>query len=408
MKILSIETSCDETAVSIIEAKGDIPSVSFKVLADTLLSQVDIHKEYGGVYPNLAKREHSRNLIPLLKKTLDQGSVISNSPNSLISNKIPDTKLKKIGTLLSREPELLKQFLEYIPTISRPDIDAIAVTYGPGLEPALWVGINFAKALNLIWDLPLIAVNHMEGHITSSILSTIEKGPENPIEFKLESPTFPALSILISGGHTEFVLMEDWLSYKIVGETRDDAVGEAFDKIARIMGIAYPGGPEIARRAEIARKKPDLNNPIKLPRPMINSGDLDMSFSGLKTAALYLLRDKEELSDDYKNKVSMETENAIADVLAKKSKIAIDEYGIKSLLVGGGVSANKEIRRRLSQLSDEQGITVYYPHNSMQTDNSLMIGCAGILRFIHEKQKAFTDPSEISAEGSLSFDRRSV
>ena len=203
MKILSIETSCDETGISILDCKGGLKKPSFKVLANNLNSQIKIHAPYGGVYPALAKREHLKNLPILLEKTLKE------------------TKIKKF--------------------------DLICVTYGPGLEPALWTGIVFAKELAKKWNVPLIGVNHMEGHI----LSVFGK---NKGTFTIPKIQFPTLSLLVSGGHTELVLAKEWMKYKIIGETLDDAAGEAFDKVARMLELPYPGGPEISKLAEKARK----------------------------------------------------------------------------------------------------------------------------------------------------------
>src|SRR3989338_2212983 len=220
MKILAIETSCDETAVSILDAHGDFQGAQFLILGNALLSQIDTHKEYGGVFPMLAKREHSRNLIPLLEHAL-----------------------REAGMLREREAEALP-----------PDIDAIAVTHGPGLEPALWVGINFAKALSLVWNKPIIPVNHMEGHILAGLLSVSvptssdEKNYSQILKnLRIENVALPVLTLLISGGHTDLVLMKELFHYEYLGRTRDDAVGEAFDKVARLLSLPYPGGPEIER-----------------------------------------------------------------------------------------------------------------------------------------------------------------
>src|SRR3989344_935429 len=209
MRILAIETSCDETAIAIVECSGNETSARFTVLGNALLSQVEIHKEYGGVVPMLAKREHQKNLPHILDKAIAEANV------------------------------------------PLQDIDAIAVTAGPGLEPALWVGINFAKALALVWNKPLVAVNHMEGHLLASLSEKIGE------QLSISNLQFPILALLISGGHTELVLMKKWLEYELVGQTRDDAVGEAFDKVARMFGLPCPGGPEISRLAESVRS--DLN-----------------------------------------------------------------------------------------------------------------------------------------------------
>ena len=232
MKLLSIETSCDETSVAIVEAKGGLKNPSFEILSNVVLSQVKIHAHWGGVVPMMAKREHQKNLIPILKKALKKAKIFKNSklqnPNY---KQFPNSKLEIINKTLEREPELLKQFLKFIPTIETPKIDAIAVTVGPGLEPALWVGVNFAKAIATFWNKPIVGVNHMEGHIVASRLatksnlksqisrpqrlSTAMAGAAKPVEF-------PAIALLVSGGHTELVLIKKWGDYKIIGQTRDD------------------------------------------------------------------------------------------------------------------------------------------------------------------------------------------
>ena len=303
MKILSIETSCDETAISIVETDGK----EFNVLGNAILSQIEHHKEYGGVFPTIAKREHTKNLIPLLRNVLSE----SNSLNAKDEIWHPEKK-EVLEKMLKREPELLKQFLEFIPTIKTPDIDAIAVTNGPGLEPALWVGINFARALASVWDKPIIPVNHMEGHIFSALLQD---------DFKMPKFKLPMLALLISGGHTQLVLSKEHLKYEIIGETLDDAVGEAFDKTARMLGLPYPGGPYISALAEMSRKNAEYTqtdvekiqsestsslresaHEVKFPRPMLYSNTCDFSFSGLKTSVLYTLKKIPDLTEDIKKK----------------------------------------------------------------------------------------------------------
>ncbi len=402
MKILSIETSCDETAISILEAEGDFYNednpIKFKILANNLISQIDIHKEYGGVFPALAKREHSKNLIPLLTKTLKDSSL--SAPRSKYKDINDD-----ISKILEREPELLKLFLKYIPTIEIPDIDIITVTQGPGLEPALWVGINFAKALSLVWDKPLIPVNHMEGHLLASLASS-----------KIENIEFPAIALLISGGHTELILMKDWNKYEKIGQTRDDAVGEAFDKVARMIDLPYPGGPEISKLAEIERilSNPTTKFDISLPRPMLNTNDLDFSFSGLKTAVLYLVKNlKKEINQDYlpieiKQKIALEFENAVIEILLKKTQKALQQYNAKTLILGGGVTANNQIRKEFQKLSAPRSkLEVLIPEKEFSTDNAVMIGIAGYFRYLNlsiKGEKLFaTKILEFSADGNLSL-----
>ena len=392
MNILSIESSCDESAISILEAKGGVKKTSFKILGNNIASQVKLHAQYGGVFPMMAKREHAKNLIPLLKKTLKEAKILY--PVSGIEYLVS----KKVKIILNREPELLEQFLEFIPTIQKPNIDAIAVTYGPGLEPALWVGINFAKALAIVWDIPVIPVNHMEGHI----LSALKKGGN---KFSISNFQFPMLSLLISGGHTELVLVKKWMNYKIIGETRDDAVGEAFDKVARMLNLPYPGGPQISKLAGSSRSKSgktpgvkdtptpeveedfDLFPPVKLPRPMINSGDFDFSFSGLKTAVLYLLRELGKLNNNQKIAIAKEFQDAATEVLTSKTMKAAKKFKVRTILVGGGVSANKQIRTTLIKAAKKEKINIHFPEKGLSVDNSIMIGMAGYFRFLSKSKK---------------------
>ncbi len=371
MKILSIETSCDETAISIADTSGELGDISFKVLADSLLSQVALHKEYGGVYPSLAKREHAKNLTPLLQKTLSEASMFNTINSPLTRDQIGELK-----RLLVREPELFVLLIAFLGNVKKPNIDAIAVTVGPGLEPALWVGINFAKALSIVWDIPLILVNHMEGHILSSLIKNDT----------ITAIKFPALALLISGGHTQLVLMSNWSKYEIIGETRDDAVGEAFDKVARMLELSYPGGPEISKLAGIAREE-NISSQYTLPRPMIDSNDFDFSFSGIKTAVLYKIKEiknERELSEIDKKQIAREFEDAIAEVLLKKTKRAVEEFNIKTFILGGGMSANKHIRYTL-ETHLPQDIEIFIPPIELTGDNAIMIAAAGYLNFISKK-----------------------
>lgn len=389
MKILGIETSCDETAISLIEVDSDGRKIG--ILGNTVHSQIDVHASYGGVFPILAKREHQRNLVPVLVKTLKEAGEYKETDRRLRED---DALNKEIEKILSREPELLAVFKETMPKVARPDIDYISVTRGPGLEPALWVGINFARALAILWDVPLVPCNHMEGHILTALIKKSDTG------YELMEPSFPALSLLISGGHTQIVLAEKIGSYKIVGDTRDDAVGECFDKIARMLDLPYPGGPKISKLAEEARAL-HLQSPEPLPRPMIDSKDLDFSFSGLKTAVLYMIKRLHEkgiaLDDDIKRGICREAEDAIADVIAAKVRKAIEEYGIETIVIGGGVIANALIRKRLEKLADECTVKLLLPQFDHATDNGLMIALAG---YFNSSRTA--DPKEIlKASGTL-------
>jgi len=367
VKILSFETSCDETAASIVALEKK-PQIEFKILGDNLSSQAKIHAKYGGVYPAMAKREHAKNILPLLVKTLKEAKLLKKEAN-ILSPKIQ----KNIEKLLEREGVLGKKLIKFLETTAKPNIDLITVTYGPGLEPALWVGLNFAKALALAWDIKLMPTNHMEGHIVSSLITFGEA--------RLKPVMLPALALLISGGHTELVLVKEKLTYEIIGETRDDAAGEAFDKTARLLGLSYPGGPEISRLAKLKSKIK-----YKLPRPMIKSPDFDFSFSGLKTAVLYLVKKLGRLNKEKKIAIAREFQDAVTDVLIYKTMRAVKKYKIKTLLIGGGVSANEQIRKALQKVAAREKVTVYFPERELSVDNSVMIGLAGYFRFINKSK----------------------
>lgn len=380
MRILAIETSCDETGISIIEAHGSFgPDFSYSLLGNSLLSQIETHAPYGGVFPNLARREHERNLVPLFAKALEEAKLLNPGTTSL--DGLDDT--------LTREQELLPQLKEFFVSHAKPEIDCIAVTHGPGLEPALWVGVNFARALAHAWQLPLVPVNHMEGHI---ILSAMEEGKFAPF-------TFPLLSLLVSGGHTELVLSREPMQYELVGQTRDDAVGEAFDKVARVMDLPYPGGPEIAKLAEMAREK-QLPSTVHLPRPMMDSKDYDFSFSGIKTAVRRVVEAHQPLSDSLKAEIAREFEDAVTDVLVAKTIRALEEYGAQAVLIGGGVSANQHLRERMRDAIKEYGLDakLLIPPRSLSTDNALMIALAGYFR---AQAGQYADISTLRANGNL-------
>jgi len=386
-RILAIETSCDETAISVLDGMGDIGDAQFTLLSNVVLSQIDIHKEYGGVFPALAKREHQKNLVPVLKEALVQGFSISNF-QFLISKQFSNDTISQLEKILEREPELLEQFKKGVP-YENPGIDAIAVTHGPGLEPALWVGINFAKALSLIWNVPIVPVNHMEGHLFSASI----RGKE----FLISNFQFPMLALLVSGGHTELVLVKDWLFYEKIGDTRDDAAGEAFDKVARLLGLSYPGGPQISKLAQQA-KLPITD--YQLPRPMLTSGDYDFSFSGLKTAVLYLTKELGELSEEQKMAIAYEFENAVVDVLVHKTIKAAEEHGAQTVLLAGGVAANTRLRETLgAQLKEKlPSVTYNIPDMAYTGDNAAMIAVAGYFRFLNDDTQ---DPESIKAIGNL-------
>lgn len=335
MKILAIETSCDETAFAILEASGTIKSPIYKVIKNIVSSQIAIHREWGGVVPNLAKREHMKNL-PLIFEKLK-----------------PYTK----------------------------DIDVIAVTVGPGLEPALWTGIEFAKELHRTYfkKAKLIGVNHMEGHLFSNLLFS---GKKKEIQF-------PAIGLIVSGGHTILIEMKSLVSWKKLGETLDDAVGEAFDKVARVLGLPYPGGPEIQAAAERGNE-----DAVQFPRPMLNQKNYNFSFSGLKTSVLYYMRDHKNANKD---DVAASFERAAIDVLVKKTIRAAREKKAKSVLLSGGVAANKHLRKALMEACKKEKISFFAPSMKFNTDNASMIGVAGHMAILRKKKLP------IRANGNLSI-----
>ncbi|HVW82603.1 MAG TPA: tRNA (adenosine(37)-N6)-threonylcarbamoyltransferase complex transferase subunit TsaD [Candidatus Paceibacterota bacterium] len=408
MKILAIETSCDETAVAVVEASGggsfskgfaglstrrEAPSsASFKILGNALLSQVEKHAEYGGVFPALAKREHAKNLVPLLEAALEEAELLHESEQEL------DEALRaSLADLLAREGALAENLLEFLKECERPALDAIAVTAGPGLEPALWVGINFAKALAAAWGLPIVAVNHMEGHVLAGLA---QKSGET---LEIKGVEVPILALLISGGHTELVLMREWLEYELIGQTRDDAVGEAFDKVARMLGLLYPGGPQISKLAEAARNEPDdFIKGLALPRPMLHDATCDFSFAGLKTAVLYLLKKQDGINDEDKKRIALAFEEAVSEVLWAKTARALKETGAKTVVIGGGVSANTHIRRVFKEniAKEFPGVDLRIPSADLTTDNALMIALAGYFRALRSD---FADPATLSASGALSL-----
>ncbi len=392
VKILSIETSCDETAVSIVEASGGLESPTFSILGNTLFSQIEIHKEYGGVFPMMAKREHAKNLPEILKKSLTEAGLYNQEEN------YPEEKWQQVEKILEREEGLFSGFRKNFESIKNPKVDVISVTYGPGLEPALWVGISLAKALGVLWNTPVIGANHMEGHIASVIIESDDK----------RKVRFPALSLLISGGHTELVYMKKWGEYQTLGQTKDDAVGEAFDKTARILGLPYPGGPEVSRLAEKAREE-NVERRAKFTRPMIHSHNLDFSFSGLKTAVLYYVKDLTNngvtaLKNEDKLDIAREFEDAVVEVLLSKTKRAIENNDVKTLIIAGGVIANKKIGEEFRKLEGQYDkLLVKTPIKSLTGDNSVMIAGATYIN-ISTNPHILEENREIKAVGNLKLD----
>ncbi|MCK5123145.1 MAG: tRNA (adenosine(37)-N6)-threonylcarbamoyltransferase complex transferase subunit TsaD [Candidatus Pacebacteria bacterium] len=370
MIILAVETSCDETAVAIVEFKEN----KVKVLANIVSSQVKAHSKYGGVVPSLAARMHLKNMAPVLKRAFKQVE-----KKVFSEGDIPECRLQK-----------------------KLKIDYIAATKGPGLIPALTIGVSAAKALAYALDKSLVGVNHLEGHIYSNWLTEFEKSKVYKVhkvknDFKLWKPEFPILCLIVSGGHTQLILMKKDLKYKIIGETLDDAAGEAFDKVAKLLGLGYPGGPLIEKIA----KKGDENK-FKFTRPMMHSGDYNFSFSGLKTAVLYEVKSYSDdaphpnplprgegagLPDKYKADISASFQQAVIDVLVSKTIKAAKQYKVKNIILGGGVSANKELRKQFGEKINKEIPNTKYqiPNASLSTDNALMIAVAAYYNIIGEK-----------------------
>ncbi len=314
--ILGIESSCDETGIALYHSERGL-------LAHTLHSQVALHNEYGGVVPELASRDHVRHALPLIRSTLQKAECSLN------------------------------------------DVDAIAYTQGPGLSGALLVGASIACTLAYTLDIPAIGVHHLEGHLLSPLLS-------------VPAPTFPFVALLVSGGHTQLMRVDGIGRYTLLGESVDDAAGEAFDKSAKLLGLDYPGGALLAKLAQGGTP-----GRFKLPRPMLHSGDLDFSFSGLKTAVLTLAR-QNETDKQTRADIAHAAQEAIVDVLASKSLAALKQTGLDQLVVAGGVGANQLLRSRLDEAIDKRGGKVFYPDLEFCTDNGAMIAFAGAMRLLHQ------------------------
>jgi N6-L-threonylcarbamoyladenine synthase len=312
MRVLGIESSCDETAVAVYdEARG--------LLSHRLHSQVAMHQAYGGVVPELASRDHVRRLLPLVREALAEARS------------------------------------------DRASIDAIAYTAGPGLIGALLVGEGFAAALGEAWDKPALGIHHLEGHLLAPLLEP-------------KPPAFPFLALLVSGGHTQLVDVAALGRYRIIGETLDDAAGEAFDKTAKLLGLPYPGGAALASLAESGR-----SGEFIFPRPMLDRPGLDFSFSGLKTAALVALRGR-ELNDSVRADVARGFEEAVVETLSEKCRRALTQTGHQRLVVAGGVGANRRLRERLAAVARGLNAELYFPRTEFCTDNGAMIALAGCLR----------------------------
>ncbi len=316
--ILGIESSCDETGIALYHTERGL-------LAHTLHSQIALHNEYGGVVPELASRDHVRHISPLIRAALSKANC------------------------------------------TLPDIDAIAYTQGPGLGGALLVGASVANALAYALGIPTIPVHHLEGHLLSPLLST-------------PAPEFPFVALLVSGGHTQLMRVDSVGQYSLLGETLDDAAGEAFDKSAKLLGLDYPGGALLSRLAQ--RGTPGR---IKLPRPMLHSGDFDFSFSGLKTAVLLAVQ-QNDTDEQTRADIAHAVQSAIVDVLASKALSALKHSGLKQLVVAGGVGANQQLRAQLNQAAQQRNFKVFYPDLEFCTDNGAMIAFAGAARLQHARR----------------------
>lgn len=315
MRVLGIETSCDETGIAVYDSRQGL-------LAHHLHSQIAMHAEYGGVVPELASRDHIRRIVPLINECLTEA-----------------------GLQLS-------------------EIDAVACTHGPGLAGALLVGVSVAHGLAFALGKPVIEVHHLEGHLLSPMLAD-------------PAPRFPFVALLVSGGHTQLMAVRGVGEYELMGETVDDAAGEAFDKTAKLLGLSYPGGPALSKLAESGD-----SGRFDLPRPMLHSGNCDFSFSGLKTAVLNTVKQQADL-ETVKADIAASFEAAIVDVLVKKSLLAVKQTGIKRLVVAGGVGANRRLRSELNLACRRRSIEIFYPPLNLCTDNGAMIALAGAQRLAH-------------------------
>ncbi len=424
IRILAIETSCDETALSVVEADGGTLAPTFRVLGNAISSQSEIHAEFGGVFPAVAKREHGKIITELLGRVLTEANILS-------MGQIENKRRSEAIAFLARENEAKENLAFFFENYGVPKIDLICVTVGPGLEPALWVGVSVAKALSVAWKKPIMPVNHMEGHIVSVLLQKDNKngkdGSNNKnetnknadeIKYKMPEIKFPAIALLVSGGHTEIHLAKVWNKYTLLGATVDDAIGEAFDKTARLLGLPYPGGPKISALAKEARDNNEQIDPaiekklgrkLEFPRPMIHSKDFNFSYSGLKTAVLYLVRDLgkivKTLSEKDKRVIAREFEDAALEVVIKKTLRAVEENKAKSIIIGGGVSANRRLRELLTSETKKKfpNVEVVFPEQELSTDNSLMIAMAGYFGYLRNNKRG-ADLKKIVAIGNLKIE----
>lgn len=378
--VLGIETSCDETAIGLLEAdkKGD-----YKILSNVVSSQIKVHAPFGGVVPSLAKREHQKNLIPVLKTSLKEAGLLrTQNAKGKTQNKI-----SKIKTILDRDEILLRKLLPFLKKYQKPPIDLISATFGPGLAPALWPGVNLARALSFYWNIPILPINHLEAHIIANWLTPA--GENSKLKAQNAKHLFPAVALIISGGHTQLILMKKIGQYKLIGETRDDAVGECFDKTARLLGLPYPGGPAIAAEATKFKAQNEKGK-IRLPRPMIGSQDFDFSFSGLKTAVLYLVQDLKKKKISVKKltpQICYEFQETINDVLISKTVKAAKKYKAQSIILGGGVAANQSLINRFSKIIKKElpKTQFIFPERKFSTDNAAMIALTALFNLKKKK-----------------------
>ena len=402
MKILSIETSCDETGIAILAS--NTPD-SVEICGNALASQIELHAQYGGVFPAMAKREHTEKILPLTIEALTQAHLLIEEKSEL-----SEIQKQHIRDICTRDTVLADYLIDFFSSYKKPDIDYIACTVGPGLEPALWVGVNTAKSFSAVWNIPLIPINHMEGHIVTAVIHKITKEEDfsglAEQGFNFTNLALPALALLVSGGHTELVLVENIGHYTKIGQTRDDAVGEAFDKVARMLGLAYPGGPKVSKLAKKFRAS-GTTQPFTLPRPMIHTQDYDFSFSGIKTAMLYTIRDlteqnTRELTDDEKSALACAFEDAVIEVLIKKTMRAVAEHHIQTLIIGGGVAGNTYLKEQLALATDKANIALLTPEQWLATDNAVMIGLAATLQVL-SGDIHIPELSTIRADGNMSL-----
>ena len=355
MKILGIETSCDETAASVVED-------GHRLLSNVVASSMDLHVQYGGVVPEIAARSHIESILPVIKQALSDADC------------------------------------------TWDDIDGIAVTYGAGLGGSLLIGVLTARTLAIAKNKPLYAINHVEGHVYANFITDASPALSSDYSVRNAQPEFPMLAIIVSGGHSQLVIFRDHFDYTLLGQTQDDAIGEAFDKVAKILGLPYPGGPSVAKAAE-------LGNPLAFKLPKAKMGKYDFSFSGLKTAVLRLAQAQigesydfpstnlaEHLSEAQKHDIADSFQRTAIETIVDKAKIAFDEFSAKSVVIAGGVAANQELRR---QLTDAITLPIEYPDIKLCTDNGAMIATLGCFKAMRDQPQA--DPYTLTINPNLSM-----